>query len=95
VKLPNATPEAIEFVMAHGPQFGYQFEHEKTFDRLCLVNDAVYIARSGAEWTAVGSQFQHPYVFKTLFTGQELVLRRLLRSTKCSSGNDVPRQGGI
>jgi energy-coupling factor transporter ATP-binding protein EcfA2 len=72
VKLPNATPEAIEFVMAHGPQFGYQFEHEKTFDRLCLVNDAVYIARSGAEWTAVGSQFQHPYVFKTLFTKQEL-----------------------
>jgi len=73
VKIPSATPESIEFVLAHGPQWGYQFEHEKTFDTLCLVNDAVYIARSGAEWTAVGSQFQHPYVFKTLFTGQELV----------------------
>jgi hypothetical protein len=73
VKIPNAAPEAIEFVMTHGPQWGYQFEHEKTFDRLCLVNDAVYIARSGTEWTAVGSQFQHPYVFKTLFTGQELI----------------------
>jgi hypothetical protein len=36
------------------------------------VNDAVYIARKGDTWTAVGSQFQHPYVFKTLFSGEEL-----------------------
>jgi hypothetical protein len=51
--------------------YGYEFEHEETYDKFCLVNDAVYIARKGTEWTAVGSQFQHPYVFKTLFSGEE------------------------
>jgi hypothetical protein len=72
VKLPSATPESIEFVVSHGSKYGYEFEHEKTFDKLCLVNDAVYIARSGTDWIAVGSQFQHPYVFKTLFSGKKL-----------------------
>jgi energy-coupling factor transporter ATP-binding protein EcfA2 len=72
VKLPSSTSEAIEFVMEHGAKYGYEFEYEKTFDKFCLVNDAVYIARSGMDWTAVGSQFQHPYVFKTLFSGEKL-----------------------
>lgn len=28
-----------------GRRYGYTFEHEATYDRICLVNDAVYIAR--------------------------------------------------
>jgi hypothetical protein len=72
VKIPNATPESIAFVRTHGSFYGYDFEHETTYDKFCLVNDAVYIARKGDEWTAVGTQFQHPYVFKTLFSGEEL-----------------------
>ena len=56
-----------------GRRYGYDFEHEITYDKLCLVNDAVYIATKGQyTWTAVGSQFQHPYVFKTLFSSEEL-----------------------
>jgi len=72
IKIPNATPEIIEFVKEFGKQYGYDFEHEVTYDKFCLVNDAVYIARTGDKWTAVGAQFQHPYVFKTLFTGEQL-----------------------
>lgn len=45
IKIPNATKEIIEFVMDYGKQYGYSFEHEATYDRMCLVNDAVYIAR--------------------------------------------------
>ena len=71
VKIPNATQETISFVKTTGSFYGYEFEHETTYDKFCLVNDAVYIARKGEEWTAVGSQFQHPYVFKTLFSGEE------------------------
>ena len=56
----------------HGKRYGYDFEHEITYDKLCLVNDAVYIARKDDKWTAVGSQFQHPFIFKTLFSGEEL-----------------------
>lgn len=72
VKIPDATVKAIRFVKKHGARYGYDFEHEITYDKLCLVNDAVYIARKDDKWTAVGSQFQHPYVFKTLFSGEEL-----------------------
>lgn len=45
IKIPDATPEIIDFVMNFGKQYGYTFEHEATYDRMCLVNDAVYIAK--------------------------------------------------
>jgi energy-coupling factor transporter ATP-binding protein EcfA2 len=71
IKIPNATPEIIEEVTKFGEKYGYTFEHEATYDKFCLVNDAVYVARKqdcmSNCWVAVGAQFQHPYVFKTLF----------------------------
>jgi hypothetical protein len=72
IKIPNATPAIIDFVRDFGKNFGYEFEHEATYDKFCLVNDAVYIAREGDKWNAVGAQFQHPYVYKCLFSGEEL-----------------------
>lgn len=72
IKIPNATQEIINFVIEFGKSYGYDFEHEVTYDVFCLVNDAVYVARKDDKWTAVGAQFQHPYVFKTLFTNEEL-----------------------
>ena len=45
IKIPDATPEIIKFVMDFGKRYGYTFEHEATYDRMCLVNDAVYIAK--------------------------------------------------
>jgi energy-coupling factor transporter ATP-binding protein EcfA2 len=86
VKLPNATQKAINFVKKHGKSYGYTFEHEITYDKLCLVNDAVYIARKGSEWTAVGSQFQHPYIFKTLFSGEELTFDDFCESKNVIQG---------
>lgn len=73
IKIPNATKEIIEDVMEFGQQYGYDFEHEATYDKFCLVNEAVYIAKTkqGKKppyWDATGAQFQHPYVYKTLFT---------------------------
>lgn len=75
VKIPNATKEIIDFVIEFGKKYGYDFELEAVYDRLCLVNEAVYIARykdgkNKGEWTPTGAQFQHPYVFKTLFTNE-------------------------
>ena len=77
IKIPNATPEIIQFVMDYGKQYGYLFEHEATYEKMCLVNDAVYIAKySGGkhdgEWTATGTQFQVPFVFKTLFSHEPI-----------------------
>jgi phage/plasmid-associated DNA primase len=73
IKIPNATQEMVEFVTEFGAKYGYTFEHEATYDKLCLVNEAVYIARQGDKWTAVGKQFQHPYVYKTLFTNETVL----------------------
>lgn len=97
IKIPNATPEIIEQVRLFGEKYGYTFEHEATYEKLGLVNDAVYVAKKdnciAGEWvvedtdtnekvyqrffddkglaiqcwTATGTQFQHPYVFKRLF----------------------------
>lgn len=76
VKVPNATHDLVEHIKIFGEEYGYSFELEAIYDKLCLVNDAVYIARTSAYgddlWVAVGAQFQHPYVYKTLFTEEEL-----------------------
>lgn len=73
IKIPDATPEIIQFVMDFGKRYGYTFEHEATYERMCLVNDAVYIAKyDDGKWTATGTQFQVPYVFKTLFSHEDI-----------------------
>lgn len=68
IKIPNATPELIAQVSEFGESYGYTFEHEATYEKFCLVNDAVYVACKKGEWEATGAQFQHPAVFKALFT---------------------------
>lgn len=67
IKIPNATPEIIKFVMDFGKYYGYTFEHEATYEKMTLVNDAVYIARyASAEWCdnaygyIPGDNFEHP-----------------------------------
>lgn len=72
IKIPNATEELSEFIIAFGRKYGYEFEMEGIYDRFCLVNDAVYIARKGMKWDAVGAQFQHPIVYKSLFSHEPI-----------------------
>ena len=100
IKIPNADPGIIQFVKDFGARYGYTFEHEATYEKMCLVNDAVYIAQYAdiekceklygkdyvyserdilkdnkkhpGQWTATGTQFQVPYVFKTLFSHEPL-----------------------
>jgi len=86
IKIPDATPEIIELVTRFGEKYGYTFEHEATYDAFCLVNDAVYVARKGNKFTAVGAQFQHPYVFKTLFTGEPIQFEDLCETKQVTQG---------
>lgn len=100
IKIPNADPGIIKFVCDFGKKYGYTFEHEATYDRMCLVNDAVYIAKYATidscyelygkeyvessndiceknkkkpgKWEATGTQFQVPYVYKTLFSKEPI-----------------------
>ena len=74
IKIPNADDRIISGVFEFGRKYGYTFEHEATYDRMLLVNDAVYIAHDQGGWHATGKQFQEPIVFKTLFSGDPLDL---------------------
>lgn len=87
IKIPNATQEIIDFVIEFGQIYGYDFEYETTYDKLCLVNDAVYIAKNGETWTAVGAQFQHPYVFKTLFSNEDIIFNDYCEPRSVSKGS--------
>lgn len=78
IKIPDITPEKIEFVMNFGKRYGYTFEHEDTYQRMCLVNKACYICVNGkGEWSATAAQFAHPYVFKTLFSKEPIEFKDL------------------
>lgn len=82
IKIPDADDYIIQFVMDFGKKYGYTFEHEATYEKMCLVNDAVYIAKykggkHDGEWTAIGAQFAHPYVFKTCFSREEIIFKDL------------------
>ena len=92
IKIADATNEIVDFCMKFANKYGYTFEHEATYDRMCQINDADYIAMYSSpercndiygyvpgdnskhpnSWTATGAQFQVPYVFKTLFSKEEL-----------------------
>ena len=105
IKIPNATIEIINKVMAFGKRYGYSFEHEATYDRMCLVNNAVYIARyksaedceklygyspkenkkHGMQWTATGTQFQIPYVFKKCFSKEDIGFNDLCETKSVTS----------
>lgn len=87
IKIPNATQEIIDFVIDFGKRYGYEFEHEITYDKIAIVNDAVYVARCGSEWSAVGAQFQHPYVFKQLFSHEDLEFDDLCEVKNVTQGS--------
>lgn len=107
IKIPDATPEIIKFVMDFGERYGYTFEHEATYDRMCLVNDAVYIAKykdaddckkmygyipgdneeHSNQWTATGTQFAVPYLFKTLFSHEKIEFVDMCETFSVSKGD--------
>lgn len=97
IKIENATDDIREFVVKFGHEFGYDFETEAEFDKFCLVNDAVYVAKykeplkdkdtdADIWWTATGKQFQVPYVFKTLFSGEDPVFNDFCETMAVSKG---------
>lgn len=79
IKIANPDDKIMDFVMEYGKLYGYNFEIEHIFEKICLVNDAVYIAKLAEDdpedpgkWTATGAQFAQPYVFKKLFSKEEI-----------------------
>jgi len=107
IKIPGATPEMIEFVHEFGKRYGYTFEHEATYSKFCLVNDAVYIAqyddkgirskggKMANEWTATGTQFAQSYVFKTLFSHEPIGFNDLYETKTVTSALYLDMNEGL
>ncbi len=88
IKIPDATPEDIAEIVEFGKKYGYDFEHEATYDEFVLFNDAVYIAKKeDGQWSATGAQFQHPYVYKKLLSNEEIVFDDLLETRNVMKGS--------
>ena len=80
IKVANPTPEIEQFIFDFGQKYGYTFEVEAEWEKICLVNNAVFVGKQTVtspqkpgKWTATGKQFQLPYVFKTLFSHEPLI----------------------
>lgn len=115
IKIPDATQEIIEFVMTYGKLYGYTFEHEATYDKMCLVNDAVYIAKYASKdvcqalygyipgdnkkkelkWAATGTQFAVPYVFKKLFSKEDIVFDDMCETNSVSGSMCLDMNEGL
>lgn len=94
IKVADCDHEIAKFIMDFGVKYGYNFELEEVYDKLAIVNKSTYIAHSvtgehavsHGGWTATGLQFQVPYVFKTLFTGESISVREMAE-TKSATTN--------
>lgn len=115
IKIPDADNDIIDFIMWFGREYGYEFEHEATYEKMCLVNDAVYIAKyatkeatdslygyipgdnfeHGGEWTATGTQFQVPYVFKKLFSKEEISFEDMCETKSVTSSLYLDMNEGL
>ena len=81
IKVANYDAKVKKFIMDFGKKYGYTFEHEATYSKLCIVDDAQYVAyevEADGEtlekpfWTVTGAKFAPPYLFKSLFTHEPI-----------------------
>lgn len=95
--------EAIsEFIFEYGKKYGYKFEIEHVFEKICLVNNAVYIAKLAEDdpeepgkWTATGKQFAIPYVFKSLFSKEPIVFDDLCETKEVKTALYLDRNESL
>ena len=106
IKIPDATQYIMDFVIKFGNEYGYKFETEANFEKYCLVNDAVYVAKfkeplkdkkTGDDiwWTATGTQFQVPYVFKKLFSHKPIEFEDMCETKAVSSALYLDMNEGL
>ena len=101
IKIPDTDKHDEKFIMDFGKKYGYNFEYEANYNKICLVNKAVYIAKysddidingdNAGKWTATGAEFAHPYIFKKLFSGECMDFRDFCE-TKAVTSNMYLRE---
>lgn len=96
IKVVNPSKELEDFIISYGKQYGYDFEIESEYERICLVNDAVYIAKEkDGNWTATGTEFAVPYVFKTLFSHEPIEFKDTCETKSCATALYIDFNEGL
>lgn len=116
IKLAEPTQEIFDFAMEYGKKYGYNFEIEHKFEKICLVNNAVYVAKLALDdadwlndckkaadkglpeptrWTATGTQFQVPYVFKTLFSKEPIIFEDMCETKSVTTAIYLDMNEGL
>lgn len=92
IKVENPDEFIRKFIVDFGRKYGYEFETEHKFEKICLVNDAVYISKlakddpeAPGKWSATGAQFKVPYVFKTLFSKEPIEFEDMCETKSVTS----------
>lgn len=102
IKVVNPSKELQDYILNFGLRYGYTFEIEHKFEKICLVNNAVYIAKcskddeeSPGQWTATGKQFAVPYVFKKLFSKEKVEFNDLCETVNVTSALYLDMNEGL
>ena len=115
IKIANATKDIVDFCFDFAKQYGYEFEHEATYDRICQVNDADYVAKyknsdwckktygyvpgdnqkHEGKWTVTGAKFAVPYVFKKLFSREDICFDDLCETKTVTSAIYLDMDEGL
>lgn len=96
IKIRDATPEIIKFVRDMGKAYGYIFECEEEYERICLVDKSCFAAvyndnkevngDLAGTWDMKGTKFIEPYIEKSLFTHEEITIDDLAQVKSVSGG---------
>lgn len=74
IKVADPDDYILKFIEDFGKKYGYSFEIEDKFERICLTDKATFIAKfADGKWFPKAATFAHPYIFKTLFSGEPLI----------------------
>jgi hypothetical protein len=88
IKVVNPSPELSDKIIAYGKEWGYDFEIESKYDRICLIDKAQYIAKTEeGEWEPKGDAFLNPYIFKTMFSGEAVTIDDMAQIINAEKGS--------
>ena len=110
IKILNPDKKVSDYIFEYGKKFGYTFEIEHIFDRICLLNKSVYVCKytddkengkMAGKWDSVGKQFGRtrergtPYVFKTLFSHEPIEFRDVCEAKSASTALYLDMNEGL
>ena len=102
IKIVDADDKVIAFAQDLASKYGYEFEIENIFEKICLVNASTFIAKCAKDdpdmpgkWYPKAAQFQQPYVFKYLFSKEPIEFEDMCETKSVTSSLYLDMNEGL